>query len=72
MKKKLVAQPRIRGVVRIPKHSSLHPDVWHGIKEIAYMEGWTISRVMAEIVSRYFGIDAATGIALTRNIRRVK
>jgi hypothetical protein len=72
-KRKLKSQPKIKGITRIPKPSSLHPLVWNGIREIAYYEKRSVSWVIAEIVSDYFGVDAATGeIDRKRHIRKVK
>jgi hypothetical protein len=70
--KKLKSQPKIKGVIRIPKHSALHPHVWHGLNNISKSESRSLSWVIAEIISDYFGIDAATGVSHKRNIRRVK
>lgn len=60
-KRKLKFQPRIKGIVRIPKHGSFHPDVEEGIRTIAYKEKRSYSWVIAEIVSDYFNIDCITG-----------
>lgn len=58
---KIQNQPRIIGITRIPKHSSMHPDIWESIREIAKSEKRSVSWVIAEIVGEYFGIDCLTG-----------
>lgn len=62
----LRAQPRIKGIKRIAKHSALHPDVEYGLRAIARFEGKSVSRIQAEIISDFFGIDAATGQLIRR------
>jgi hypothetical protein len=61
MFRKLRTQPRIKGIKRLPKVAGLHPDVEYGLKAIARFEGKSVSWVQAEIISDFFGIDAATG-----------
>lgn len=58
---KLKSQPRIKGIKRISSYSGMHPDVKYGIKSIAKEERKSISWVISEIVSEFFGIDCVTG-----------
>jgi hypothetical protein len=58
---KLRSQPRIPGVKRQPTSTALHPAVVSGLRAIARREGKSLSWVRAEIVSIFFGVDAATG-----------
>ena len=71
MKKKLKHQPRIKGIKRIPKVGSFHPDVQYGLTDIAKSEGKSYSWVIARIVSDFFGIDCETG-KVFRKLRLVK
>lgn len=63
------AQPRIKGITRDPAYTRLHPAVKAGIRTISRMEGRSISWVMAECISMFFEIDAATGKPQTREDR---
>ena len=65
MKRRLAFQPRISGVSRVPRPSGLLPIVEHGLQEIARVEKRSVSWVVAEIVCAYFGLDSATGKAIT-------
>lgn len=60
------SQPRIPGVTRESFYSALHPDVKAGIRRIARSERRSPSWVLAEIVSMFFDIDAATGKPLAK------
>ena len=53
-------QPRIAGIRRIPKIGSLLPAVQQGLESIARLEKRSVSWVIAEIVSDYFGYDCLT------------
>jgi hypothetical protein len=65
-------QPRIRGVVRLPKPAGLLPVIEHGLQTIARMEDKSLSWVLAEIISAYFNLDAATGHPLTEKLARLQ
>jgi hypothetical protein len=54
------SQPRIRGIRRVPKVGTLLPAVQHGLELIARSEGRSVSWVIAEIISDYFGLDCET------------
>lgn len=58
---KLRSQPRIKGVTRLPGHSSLPPNVDQNLRRIARQEGRSLSWVKAEIICDWFGINAQTG-----------
>lgn len=68
MTRRRTHQPRIRGVTRIPSVGSLHPDVREGLASIAADEGRSLSWVVAEILSAFFGVDCATGQAVGRTM----
>jgi len=55
------AQPRIPGVVRLPRHTCLHPLVKAGLQDLSDQEERSISYIIAEVISDYFGIDCRTG-----------
>lgn len=59
--RRLKSLPRIPGVRRLRAGESLHPTVLRGLKRIAHSEKRSMSWVMAEIISDYFNINAATG-----------
>ena len=61
MKQKRHNQPRIKGIHRDPTYSGLLPVVKQGIRHIARTEHKSVSRVMASIISDWFGISAETG-----------
>lgn len=65
---KLQSQPRIKRTKRIPSYSGMHPDVKYGIKSIARKENKSVSWVIAEIVSEFFGIDCMTGKKIHKRV----
>lgn len=60
-RRRLAHQPRIFGVKREQGGGALHPDVKHGLESIAIEERKSMSWVVAEILSAFFGIDCVTG-----------
>lgn len=66
-KARLLAQPRIAGVKRRPRHTSLIPIIDDGLKNIAASEGKFYSYVAASFIGDLIGIDAATGDRLTKD-----
>lgn len=70
MPSRLKPLPRIPGIRRLRAGESLHPHVLRGLKRIAHSEQRSLSWVMAEIISDYFKINAATGEVRRR--RRAK
>jgi hypothetical protein len=65
-KARLLSQPRIPGVRRTPRHTSLLPAIDNGLKAIAAAEGKYYSYVAASFIGDLIGIDAATGEPLAR------
>lgn len=59
--KTLFAQPRIPGVKRERRQTSLLPVVEQRYKDRAAQRGRSVSAVMADVLARDLGFDAATG-----------
>jgi hypothetical protein len=66
------SQPRIVGLKRIPKVGSLLPAVQLGLEAIAKAERRSVSWVIAEIVSDYFGLDCITNKKKSKEIHRAE
>jgi hypothetical protein len=62
------AQPRLAKGARDATFAALAPEIREGIEEIAYKEQRSVSWVMAEIVSMFFGLNVL-GLPLTRKKR---
>lgn len=70
MTRKYRTQPRVPGVRRLPMAEAVLPEVRAGLQAIADRERRSVSWVVAEIVSDYFGLDVM-GEAVKRPLRLV-
>jgi plasmid stability protein len=69
--RKLFAQPRIPGVRRLPRHTSLLPSVETRLRDRALREGRSVSAIAAQILSAHLGVDAFTGDTVARRVVRL-